>query len=545
MTRQQPPFIVHSSLFIIHCSLVIGFTFRALPLLQNRFHPDEALYASFARLIASGRDPMLHDVLVDKPPLPFYTMAASMMIFGGSEFAARLPHLIASVISLALIFRVGESLYDRSTGALAATLFALSPMAILFAVTLFTDTMLIMFLLASLLALSRRLWAWSGLWWGLAFACKQTAIFFLPLIAVIGLITFFNHRDRKERGENQNNFHPSSFTRSLHPSSFLLPATLCVILVFAWDILRQPSVSFCTQGYTHNNPNRLIRANELLPRLTEWINLSSYITGSRLIDLLFIIGLPLLLLSHRRPSIQALHDFALIGFTLSFFTSYWLFAFNVWDRYLLVLTPIIALLIARVIQVISEQLSVIKFPTLRLHSGRASNFRLPTSNFRLPTSNFRLPTSNFRLPTSNLSLFIVHSSLFIVLLPSAFTASQSALPIGGDHGSYDGIDQIAVTLRSAPADSVLYDYWLSWEWRFYLFDSPVYVAWMPDTVSIQKDLKAFGKKSPRYIVAPSWVSFAEVQTAIESANFKPEKIQTTTRRDGSLSFTLYQIIPNP
>ncbi|MBI5350703.1 MAG: hypothetical protein HZB77_15515, partial [Chloroflexi bacterium] len=142
-------------------------------------------------------------------------------------------------------------------------------------------------------------------------------------------------------------------------------------------------------------------------------------------------------------------------------------------------------------------------------------------------------------------LFIVHSSLFILLLPSAFTSSQSAFPIGGDHGSYDGIDQIAATLRSAPADSVLYDYWLSWEWRFYLFDNPLYVAWMPDTDAIQKDLKAFGKKSPRYIVAPSWVSFSETQTAIESANFKLEKIQTTTRRDGSLSFTLYKIISNP
>jgi hypothetical protein len=142
-------------------------------------------------------------------------------------------------------------------------------------------------------------------------------------------------------------------------------------------------------------------------------------------------------------------------------------------------------------------------------------------------------------------LFIVHSSLFIALLPSAFTASQSAFPIGGDHGSYDGIDQIAATLQSAPADSVLYDYWLSWEWRFYLFDSPVYVAWMPDTDSIQKDLKTFGKRSPRYIVAPSWESFAEVRAAVESANFNLEKIQTTTRRDGSLSFTLYQIIPNP
>ena len=540
MTRQRPPFIVHCSFFIVHSSLFIGFAFRAAPLMQNRFHPDEALYASFARLIASGRDPMLHDVLVDKPPLPFYTMATSMMIFGGNEFAARLPHLIASVISLALIYRVGESLYDRSTGALAATLFALSPMAILFAITLFTDTMLIMFLLASLLAVTRRQWSWSGLWWGLAFACKQTAIFFLPLIAVIGLVTFFGKPSLRgaflatKQSQNATEIASQRTLAMTVPlsavKSFILPALLCVILVFAWDILRQPSVSFWAQGYTDNNPNRLIRANELLPRLTEWINLSSYLTGSRFIDLIFIIGLPLLLLSHRHPSIQALHDLALVGFTLSFLTGYWLFAFNVWDRYLLVLTPIIALLIARVIKVISEQLSVI--------SNQLPNFKLQTSNFKLPISNL----SSFILHPSS---FILHCSLFILLLPSAFTASQSAFPIGGDHGSYDGIDQIAATLQSAPADSVLYDYWLSWQWRFYLFDSPLYVAWMPDTDAIQKDLKTFGKKSPRYIVAPSWVSFSETQTAIESANFKVEKIQTTTRRDGSPSFTLYKIISNP
>jgi hypothetical protein len=298
--------------------------------------------------------------------------------------------------------------------------------------------------------------------------------------------------------------------------SFLLISSLCVIMVFAWDIIRQPPISFWTQGYTDNNPNRLIRANELLPRLTEWVNLSGYITGSRLVDLIFIIGLPLLLLSHRRSSIQALYDLALIGFTLSFFTGYWLFAFNVWDRYLLVLTPIIALLIARVIQVIGNWLLVIK--------DRLSNFQIPISNTQLLITNY---------------------FLLLSLLPSAFTASQSAFPIGGDHGSYDGIDQIAVTLRSAPADSVLYDYWLSWQWRFYLFDSPLYVAWMPDTDSIQKDLKTFGKKSVRYIVAPSWVSFTEVQTAIESANFKLITLQTATRRDGSLSFTLYRIKPNP
>ncbi len=93
--------------------LFFGLALRATPLTQNRFHPDEALYATFARLIASGRDPLLSTVVVDKPPLPFYLTAASMALFGAPEFAARLPFFFASVISIALLYQLGRALYSR------------------------------------------------------------------------------------------------------------------------------------------------------------------------------------------------------------------------------------------------------------------------------------------------------------------------------------------------------------------------------------------------------------------------------------------------
>ncbi|MEK7326022.1 MAG: hypothetical protein AAB217_12265, partial [Chloroflexota bacterium] len=265
-----------------------------------------------------------------------------------------------------------------------------------------------------------------------------------------------------------------------------------------------------TQGYADNNPGRLVRSNEIWPRLNGWLDLLQTLSGSRLADLALILGLPLLLLFSRR-SLAAVHDFTLTGFTLIFLAGYWLLAFNVWDRYLLVLTPVIALLLGRVLD------------------------RLVYSRFAL-----RIPLRNTK--------YAIHLILLLspfTLLPSALVAARSGYPIGGDHGAYDGIDEIAETLRQVPPGSVLYDHWLSWELGFYLFDGPAYMVWMPGPEALADDLRAFGATSPRYIVSPAWESFAETKAAIEAAGFTVEPIQTTHRRDGSPSFTLYQIKPKP
>lgn len=480
--------------------LLAGFALRAAPLTYNRFHPDEALYATFARLIVSGHDPMLSTVIVDKPPLPFYLTAASMALFGSPEFAARLPFFFASMISIALLYRLGRALYNRRAGTLAALSLALSPVAILFAITLFTDTLLVAFLLWSLLMAVRQKWSWAGLAFGLAFACKQTALFFLPLIIILGLI---------------NSLTPTRprFHTFIH---FLWPAITCLALIFLWDFARHAPISFWTQGYADNNPGRLVRSNEIWPRLNGWLGLLQYLSGSRLADLVLILGLPPLLLFSRR-SLAAVHDFTLSGFTLIFLAGYWLFAFNVWDRYLLALTPIAALLLGRLLDKLSYCRFALRIPLFAIHNAKRH---------------------------SVIHIIVLLLSAFC-LLPSALVAARSGFPIGGDHGAYDGIDEIAETLRQVPPGSVLYDHWLSWELGFYLFDGPAYLVWMPGPEALANDLRAFGQTSPRYIVSPSWESFTETKAAVEAAGFTVEPIQTTRRRDGSRSFTLYRISPDP
>lgn len=491
--------------------LFFGLALRATPLTQNRFHPDEALYATFARLIASGRDPLLSTVVVDKPPLPFYLMAASMSIFGGAELAARLPTLFASLIIIAVIYKLADTLYDKTTANLAVLILALSPMAILFAITLFTDTLLAALLCFSLLMAARQKWAGAGWAFGLAFACKQTALFFLPLIITVSALEWIHRRARGERRQYEVN---SAISALSAVKNFLLPFAFCVTAIFLWDYIRHAPISFWTQGYADNNPGRLVRSNEIWPRLSAWIELLQYLTGSPAANAIVIVGLPFLLLFSQR-SLPAVYDFIFAGFTITFLAGYWLLAFNVWDRYLLVLTPIVALLMGRLIE--------------RIVCGvwRIANRLLPA------------PARN----TPHATSFIVHLSLFICLLPPALTASRSGFPIGGDHGAYDGIDEIAKTLHTVPAGSVLYDHWLSWELGFYLFDGPAYIAWMPGPGALADDLRSFGRLSPRYIVAPSWESFSEMQTVIEEAGFTVEVIQQSYRRDGSLSFTLYQIKP--
>jgi hypothetical protein len=215
------------------------------------------------------------------------------------------------------------------------------------------------------------------------------------------------------------------------------------------------------------------------------------------------------LLIFGRRSLPGLYDYVLTGFGLTFLMGYWLLAFNVWDRYLVILGPIVALLGGRVLE--------------RLTAALGSVTALRSVRFAP----------------------IVFLLAALSLTPSAVIAARSGYPVGGDHGAYEGIDQIAQKLQSVPPGSVLYDHWLSWELGFYLFDGPAYVAWMPGPSTLTDDLRAFGKTSNRYIVSPEWESFTEMQSAIEQAGFQTKVLAQTYRRDGSLSFTLYEIFPDP
>lgn len=79
-------------------------TLGAYPLTDN----TEARYAEVAReMVSTGNwiTPQLHgEKFWSKPPLSIWATAGSMKIFGTNEFAARMPHLVFSILTLWLVY---------------------------------------------------------------------------------------------------------------------------------------------------------------------------------------------------------------------------------------------------------------------------------------------------------------------------------------------------------------------------------------------------------------------------------------------------------
>jgi 4-amino-4-deoxy-L-arabinose transferase-like glycosyltransferase len=159
-------------------------------LVMQRFHHDEALYATWALQITSGADPWLAQTPIDKPPLFLYLIAGVMSLLGTSEAAARIPSLLASALTVGLTFWLGRKLYGNSAGVIAAWLVALSPFTLLFAPTAFTDPTLTTLVLAACLAAAHGRAGWAGIALGLALATKQQGVLFIPL--VMGLLMIYD-----------------------------------------------------------------------------------------------------------------------------------------------------------------------------------------------------------------------------------------------------------------------------------------------------------------------------------------------------------------
>ena len=158
--------------------LWLGAALRLRGLFANSFHADEALFATWARLIAVWRDPLLRTQPVDKPPLLFYSQAAFYPLLGPVEWAARLPSLIASLLLIALAAQLAWRLGGGSPAALvAAAVVAVAPLAVQFSATAFSDPLLTMWIAASLVAALVRPArpGWAGVAFGLALATKYQA----------------------------------------------------------------------------------------------------------------------------------------------------------------------------------------------------------------------------------------------------------------------------------------------------------------------------------------------------------------------------------
>ncbi|MEM7030715.1 MAG: glycosyltransferase family 39 protein [Chloroflexota bacterium] len=478
--------------------LIVGFLLPLPVLVSSPLHLDEALYAHWAQLISGQQDPMLHSVPVDKPPLFLYVLGFFFQVFTPSETVSRLPSLLAQSATLWLTYQVGQRWYNRRVGLTTMLLLALSPYHILFAPTALTDPLMVMFVMLSALAVTTGKLGWAGLWLGLAVATKQQGLFFLPLI--LGLIVI------RDKGQGLPDV-GARRTSPLHLGWFGLSFVLMLMIPLIWDAYRTYETGFWQQSALSYGGLSLTGAH-IWTRFFSFVKLLRLITASTTLNIIFILGVPILctlgwVYRWSEKATQYWMDWLLAGYCLSFIVLHACFSFQVWDRYLLGIVPLLCILLVRVLHI----------PEIFLQSGK----------FAITLIAFALIMGLMRQPVRQ--------------------AMNGGYPLGGDHGSFQGVAEVATYLyRHAGANTTLYHHWLGTHWRYYLYGYPYdLLYWESITHLVEQASKNIA--GTQYIAVPSWRSPTPLTLALSDAGLTLNIVYRTYRDDGTPAIYLYRIEP--
>jgi 4-amino-4-deoxy-L-arabinose transferase-like glycosyltransferase len=458
-----------------------------------RFYPDEALFSTFARSAALNGDWLLHGDL-DKPPLSIYASALSMNFVAArvqngvldfdprmGEFAARLPGALATIVLVAVIYALALRLYGKRSVAAWAALFAsCSPYSAIYGATAYTDPIMLTLAALSILLAARGKWFWGGMWMVLAFLSKPQALYLLPLAWALGWAM----------GQ----------LTARRAAAFLAPMLAGLALLVGWDGLRGQATSLLALAAANNNPARLIRSDEVVPRLTLWLNYARTLVGTPTI---LLSGAALLMVGGRiRREAQtraALIDLLLLTYLLAYLLAHWLVAFNVYPRYLLPLIIPAALLAARTLGWVWAWLA------------------------------WRL------LPQEGSALTFV---LTLTLITGAFAAGESRSDFSEDGGDYSGMIALADYLNSQSLGAVVYDHWLGWELGYYMGQwSDKRRVYYPTPEALVHDALLLDDPAPRYLVAPLREPLAPWLEALRGAGFGVERVYLQR------GLAVYEVIP--
>ena len=446
----------------------LGAALRLPGLFANRFHADEALFATWARLIAVWRDPLLRTQPVDKPPLLFYSQAAFYPLLGPVEWAARMPSLIASLLLIALTAQLAWRLGGDGVSALiAAAVVAIAPLAVQFSATAFSDPLLTMWLTAALVVVLARPArpGWAGACLGLALATKYQAALFVLLVAGLGWLVGWRGRD---------------WVRAV----VVVAAVVAVVVV--WSAARAGAPGLVASQWANIGGLRPARSWELWPRLAGQARLWWLALGGPLVAGGALLAVVALLVARARARLMPA-DALLALFALAYALLHWLWAVPAWDRYLLPLVPVAAVLVGR-----------------------------------LAAAAWSLADAGRVWRWAGTALLVAIAALHA---PVALAARAGQYPIGGQPAADGGAAEVAHALADAPYGTVLYDHWYSWHWRYQLFDGRVYVSWFAHADALLADLAAFGQTGPaRYVALPRDGTAAPVLRRLREAGYQLEPL---------------------
>jgi hypothetical protein len=185
-------------------------------------------------------------------------------------------------------------------------------MLIGYSATAFTDPLMVLGMIAALWAALSDRPTWSGAALAFSFWAKQQGLLIAPLILWAIWVT------------------PSTIPRLHRLGYFALTLGIGCTLLIAWDQVRPEHSLFVLASY-NNNPERVwVSIDELGPRFGAWLAVIAAFFGLGGLLIVFARGravLPLMLY--------------LIGYVIA----HWLIAFNTYDRYLIPLIPLSAMVI--------------------------------------------------------------------------------------------------------------------------------------------------------------------------------------------------------
>src|SRR6056297_3482725 len=110
--------------YLIYTGIIFFAILFLLPMLGSvhLFDWDEINFAESAREMIVTGDYLTvqinYEPFWEKPPLFFWLQSLSMKVFGINEFAARFPNVVCGIVTLIMLYYIGQRIYNHRFGVL-------------------------------------------------------------------------------------------------------------------------------------------------------------------------------------------------------------------------------------------------------------------------------------------------------------------------------------------------------------------------------------------------------------------------------------------